>query len=418
MKVLKGATALETHSAILDLIRSSGEVTRIELAARSGLTGASISRIVKQLLAEGLVVETGVGDFTGGKRRTIIQLNAAARHAVGVSLDDGGVTYMVTDLAGAVVGRRRTAGIASGSPARVIKRIASEMQVFLESSGIDRTGLAGIGVAIPGRQDEQHHVLRSNPKATEWEMFAVEEELGSATGLPVAIENDSTCAAIGEYWVGRIPASTDFATLYMANGFGLGLVIDGDAYRGASSNVGEIGHLVLDVNGPECWCGNRGCLEALAAPHRVVELALQQDGLGERLGLSPRRDRLRRSFGKITAAAEAGDPGCRDLVQESARYLGKALVSITNLLDLDRIILAGPAFSSAADIYLQCAASEVDQHSFIRAVHPTMITLSSAGQDSAALGAAAMVLHSRLTPHQTSRQLAVIPDLVDPGTIP
>jgi predicted NBD/HSP70 family sugar kinase len=411
VKVLKGATALETHSAILDLIRSSGEVTRIELAARSGLTGASISRIVKQLLAEGLVVETGVGDFTGGKRRTIIQLNASARHAVGVSLDDAGVTYIVTDLAGAVIGRLRTAGIASGSPARVIKRIADELQEFLDNTGVDRSGLVGVGLAVPGRQDEDHHVLRSNPDATEWEMFAVEEALGSATGLPVAIENDSTCAAIGEYWVGRISASTDFATLYMSNGFGLGMVINGDAYRGASSNVGEIGHLVLDVNGPPCWCGNNGCLEALAAPRRIVDLALERSRLAERLGLSPRRDRLRRGFAKITAAAQSGDEDCRELIGLSAFYLAKALVSITNLLDLDRIILAGPAFSAAADIYLQRAAEELDRHSFVRAVHPTTITLSSAGQDSAALGAAAMVLHSRLTPHQTSRQLAVVSEV-------
>jgi predicted NBD/HSP70 family sugar kinase len=411
VKVLKGATALETHSAILDLIRSSGEVTRIELAARSGLTGASISRIVKQLLAEGLVIETGVGEFTGGKRRTIIQLNASARHAVGVSLDDVGVTYMVTDLAGSVVGRHRTAGIASGSPVGVIKRVVGELGAFLDGSGIERRTLVGIGVAMPGRRDEVHRVRRSDPEATGWELLAVQEALGSASGLPVAVENDSTCAAIGEYWVGRIPASTDFATLYMANGFGLGLVIDGDAYRGASSNVGEIGHLVLDVNGPECECGNRGCLEALAAPRRVVELGLQRPGLGVRLGLVERRDRLRRNFGKITEAAQAGDQDCRELVEQSAFYLAKALVSITNLLDLDRIILAGPAFSSAAEIYLRTAAAELDRYSFIRAVHPTMITLSSAGQDSAALGAAALVLHSRLTPHQTSRQLAVIPEV-------
>lgn len=408
MKVLKGVTALETHSAILDLIRSSGEVSRVELADRSGLTGASISRIVKQLLADGLVVETGVGDFTGGKRRTLIQLNAKARHAVGISLDDIGVTYMITDLSGAVVGRHRTAGIATTSPPRTIRRIAHELEDFLGRSHIDRKTLVGVGVAVAGRQDEEHHMLRSNPEATEWEMFAVEEALGSATGLPVGIENDSTCAAIGEYWVGRIPASTDFATLYMATGFGLGLVIDGDVYRGASSNVGEIGHVILDLNGPTCWCGNRGCLEALAAPRRVVELATQDRTMARDLRLSGEKTNIRADFDKITEAAAIGNDACVQLIEQSAHYLATALVSITNLLDLDRIILAGPAFNSAADIYLRSATDQLNRCSFVRAVHPTTITLSKAGQDSAAMGAAALVLHSRLTPHQTSRELAAV----------
>ncbi|SDR99260.1 ROK family transcriptional regulator [Microlunatus soli] len=415
MKALRGATALETHSAILDLIRTSGEVSRIELAARSGLTEASISRIVKQLLVEGLVIESGVGDFTGGKRRTLIQLNAGARHAVGISLDDAGITYMITDLGGAVVGRQHSAGIATTSPATVTKRVAQELQDFLVRSGVDRTTLVGIGIALAGRQDESHDVLRSNPQATEWEMFAVEDALGAATGLPVVIDNDSTCAAIGEYWTGRSPASEDFATLYLATGFGLGLVIDGDAYRGASSNVGEIGHLVLDVHGPPCWCGNNGCLEALAAPLRIVDLARQEPTTDDRLGLSGSRSNLRRDFATITEAAAAGDADCVELIEQSAFYVAMALVSVTNLLDLDRIILAGPGFNSAADIYLRVVTERLDRHSFARAVHPTTVSLSKAGQDSAALGAASMVLHSRMTPHQTSRPLAVVRA---PGTAP
>ena len=115
-KQLKGATAVETHSAILDLIRSSGVVSRIELAERSGLTGASISRIVKRLLDEGLIAEIGVGDRTGGKRRTLLQLNSRARHALGVSLDFASITYVVTDLSGIVIARLEAPGIGTEHP--------------------------------------------------------------------------------------------------------------------------------------------------------------------------------------------------------------------------------------------------------------------------------------------------------------
>ena len=117
-------------------------------------------------------------------------------------------------------------------------------------------------------------MLRSDPSATEWEFFDIEDTLSAATDLPVVVENDSTCAAIGEFWVGRIPASADFATIYMATGFGLGLVTNGDVYRGSSSNVGEIGHMVLDVNGPDCWCGVAAAWRCWPLPEAIVSPGL------------------------------------------------------------------------------------------------------------------------------------------------
>ena len=406
-KQLKGATAVETHSAILDLIRSSGVVSRIELAERSGLTGASISRIVKRLLDEGLIAEIGVGDRTGGKRRTLLQLNSRARHAVGVSLDFATITYVVTDLSGVVIARLEAPGIGRSSPASVVTRIAGELEDLLRSADVERSTVMGIGMAVAGRQDIGHHVLRSNTQTTDWEFFDIEKTLSTAADLPVVLENDSTCAAIGEFWVGRIPASADFATVYLASGFGLGLVTKGDVYRGSSSNVGEMGHMILDVNGPPCWCGSRGCLEALAAPRRIVERALAQPGLAAELGLQGVESTIRGDAALVAEAAAADHEQALPLIEDSAFYLAKALVSITNLLDLDQIILAGPGFGAVGEIYVRLAWQDLEQLSFVRAVHPTKVGLSKSGVNSAALGTASLVLHSRLTPHQTSSRLAL-----------
>jgi len=404
---MKGATAVETHSAILDLIRSSGVVSRIELADRSGLTGASISRIVKQLLSEGLIAEVGFGDRTGGKRRTLLQLNARSRHAVGVSLDFASITYLVTDLSGKVIARLDAEGIGHEPPGAVVTRIAAELDRLVTSTGVDRDTLMGIGIAVAGRQDSAHTVLRSNPDATEWELFDIEKTLSIAADLPVVVENDSTCAAIGEFWVGRIPASADFATVYMATGFGLGLVTNGDIYRGSSSNVGEIGHMVLDVHGPPCWCGSQGCLETLAAPARIVQQALAQPGLAAELGLVGDPATVRQDAERVARAAAADHEQALPVIEESAFYLSRALLSVTNLLDLDQIILAGPGFETAGDIYLRRVGQALERLSFVRAVHPTRVGLSKSSDMSAALGAASLVLHSRLTPHQTSSRLAL-----------
>jgi predicted NBD/HSP70 family sugar kinase len=186
----------------------------------------------------------------------------------------------------------------------------------------------------------------------------------------------------------------------MAAGFGLGLVTNGDVYRGSSSNVGEIGHMVIDVDGPECWCGGRGCLESLAAPAAVVRRAEHDGILVGRLGLRGRPLSVRSDFAKIARFAATGEPKCLELIEESATYLAKALLSITNLLDLDQIILAGPGFSEAGDIYMRVAAAEINRLSFVRAMHPTRVELSKLGPSAAALGAASLVLHTQLTPHQ------------------
>ncbi|MFC5268222.1 ROK family protein [Kribbella qitaiheensis] len=406
-KILKGATAQETHSAILDLIRSSGVVTRVDLADRSGLTGASISRVVKQLLADGLIIETGLGDPTGGKRATLLQFNPRARHAVGISIDTPSTTYVVTDMNGRVIEQLSAKGTGRDTPATVIKRLTAELEDLIVKTNIEPATLVGVGVALAGRQGGGDRLLRANASKYAWEPFAVRDTLSAAIDHPIVVENDSTCAAIGEFWAGRIPSANDFATVYMAAGFGLGLVTNGDVYRGSSSNVGEIGHMVLDVNGPDCWCGGRGCLESLAAPARVVSLAEQDKALTTDLGLRGRRSAIRSDFARIARAAASGDPRCLALIEESATYLAKALLSITNLLDLDQIILAGPGFSEAGEIYVRVASAEINRLSFVRAMHPTRVELSKLGPSAAALGAASLVLHSQLTPHQTSNRGAL-----------
>jgi predicted NBD/HSP70 family sugar kinase len=400
-KILKGANAQETHSAILDLIRSSGTVTRVDLADRSGLTGASISRVVKQLLADGLIIETGYGDPTGGKRATLLQFNPRARHAVGISIDTPTTSYVVTDMSGRVIEQLSSHGIGKESPETAVKRITAELEDLILKAEVEPATLVGVGVALAGRQGRGGtRLLRTDSEKYAWEPFAVRDILQAAIEHPIVVENDSTCAAIGEFWAGRIPSVNDFATVYMAAGFGLGLVTNGDVYRGSSSNVGEIGHMVIDADGPPCWCGGQGCLESLAAPAAVVRRAETDGILVGRLGLRGRPTSVRSDFAKIARLAVNGDPRCLDLIEESATYLAKALLSITNLLDLNQIILAGPGFSEAGDIYVRTAATEINRLSFVRAMHPTRVELSKLGPSAAALGAASLVLHSQLTPHQ------------------
>lgn len=393
-----GPSSANTRSVVLDMVRSGGTVTRTDLAERSGLTPTSIARIVKSLIEDGLVVEVGFLDSTGGKRSSLLELNTAGRFAVGLSLDAGRLTYVVTDLAGTVIGRLVSPGIEEGAPKEDVVRIARELGQLLVQLDIPLESVLGLGVAGAGL-DLGAGAERLSLTATEWESFALSKALEPKIGLPVVRDNDAACAALGQYWAGRVPATQDFATLYLSNGFGLGLMVGGRVARGASSNVGEIGHMIIDIDGPQCWCGARGCLEMLAAPRAVVAAALTDDDLAVQLGLSRDPQRFRADFEAIARAAARGEPRCCALIQRSALYVAAAMLSIVNVLDLDRIVLAGPGFADAGAIYVREIRDYAARFARTRAIHPVVIELADPGLDAAAGGAATLALQHALTPH-------------------
>jgi predicted NBD/HSP70 family sugar kinase len=393
-----GPSSANTRSVILDMVRSGGTVTRTELAERSGLTPTSITRIVKSLIEDGLVIEAGFLDSTGGKRSSLLELNTTGRFAVGLSLDAGRLTYVVTDLAGTVIGRLVSPGIEEAAPGEDVVRIARELGQLLVQLDIPLESVVGVGVAGAGL-DLGAGAERLSITATEWESFALNQALEPRIGLSVVRDNDAACAALGQYWAGRIPATEDFATLYMSNGFGLGLMTGGSIARGASSNVGEIGHMVIDVDGPACWCGANGCLEMLAAPRAVVAAAFEDEALAGELGLSGDPHRFRSDFEAIARAAAQGETRCQAIIRRSARYVAAAVLSVVNVLDLDRIVLAGPGFADAGAIYVREIRELVGRFARTRGIHRVLVELADPGLDAAAGGAATLALQHALTPH-------------------
>lgn len=404
-----GTSAEHSRSAVLDLIRSSGAVSRTELAEISGLTGTSITRIVRTLLETGLVVETGVAESTGGKRRSLLELNPTARSAVGLSLDAEELVWVLTDSGGRVLGRRTSPGIGHEAPRLVLPRIASEFERFLGVQEVPRESVVALGVAGAGL-DLRADAERLSVFSDEWESFPVQEELTARLRLPVVRENDAACAALGEYWAGRVPATQDLATLYMADGFGLGVVTGGRLLRGSSSNSGEIGHLVVRADGPSCWCGANGCLEIVAGPRALVAEARAHPGLAAALGLIGDDEHLRRDFDAIAEAAAGGDQTCSALVNGSARMVATAVLSVVNLLDLDRIHLAGPGFRIAGGSYLEAVRNLVGRAARTRDVHGVTVELSELGLDAAAVGAASLALQYVLTPHTRPAHTGHLPN--------
>ncbi|ROS23703.1 ROK family transcriptional regulator [Cellulomonas sp. PhB150] len=390
-----GVAHVTTRAALLDVIRGAGQISRVELTRATGLTGATVSTVVRRLIDDGLVVESGRAESTGGKPAVLLALDPDARYAVGIHLDHAGITYVLANLGGAIVGRWRRPGAGTDEPTAVVERIAAELTTFVAQVGVDPDRIVGLGVVSPGPLTGAAGMALTPPVMHAWTDYPLADALQRATGLPVMLENDATAAAVGEYWAGSSEASTCFAALYMGTGIGAGVMVHGDLYRGASSNTGEIGHICVDIDGPECWCGSQGCVEALAGPAAVVAAARTAGVALPDIGIAE-------DFAAVSRAAMVGQEPAAGIIERSARYVALAAQALANIMDLDRIVLTGPSFAHAGSLYVPAIQTQLDRSFFARTSHAIEVVISTHAAEAAAVGGAALVLQSELAPRASS----------------
>ncbi|WP_306980782.1 ROK family transcriptional regulator [Streptomyces canus] len=397
--------ALRSHNTalVLDLLRGAGAdgISRLELADRTGLTPQAVSKITARLREEGLAVEAGHRASTGGKRRTVLRLVPGAGHAVGVHLDRDALRAVLVDLAGTVVAERCAALDLGAGAEAVVAVVAGQVEALAKgvragdgtgaagqdtgsstgaaglpgggsasvegvqgpgevgAAGADTrssTGtpelpaeflptLLGVGVALPGPLDHSRGVLHRVTGFPEWDGFPLRDALARRLGVPVVVDKDTNAAALGLAVAGE---RGSFAYLHLGTGLGAGLVIDGAVHRGARTGAGEFGHQVVQLDGPPCGCGDRGCVEALCL-----------------------------------AAVARGD------LAEAARVLGIATGNLVALLDIDLVLLGGRTIATAPDAFLRGVAAVLDERARRAGEEPVPVR---AAPGEVADGAAQLVL--------------------------
>ncbi len=387
-----------SQALIVDLIRSAGPISRTELTQATGLTQPSVSNIVRRLIEAGLVRESGRAASQGGKPRTLLEINASAKYGIGIQLGFESITLVATDVRGGVVGRQLVNGAGSAPPEEVISRIATLYRDFVDAIGLPPASIAGVAIVAPGPIAQVGGVLLGPPTLSRWDEFPLKQELQSAIDAPVIVDNDAAAAAVGEFWSRQVSRTESFACIYMGTGIGAGMVLDSALYRGSSSNAGELGHISIDADGAPCHCGNRGCLERYAAPEAVMHAAHDVRGDLSDLSLGFDPETLSRDFDQLARAAIGGHDTALGLLQRSADQIASATVTLANLLDLDRLVLAGPGMAVAGSLYTRTIRSRLEQSFFARRAHPILVELSANPRDTAAIGAASLVLQGTIAP--------------------
>ncbi|MEU5157363.1 ROK family transcriptional regulator [Glycomyces sp. NPDC021274] len=387
---------MPTLAAVLDLIRARGSVSRVELAEATGLTAATMTHAVRKLIGLRLVHEVGTVPSQGTPRR-LLGIRTDSCYMVGIQFDAYTGTGVVVDVAGTVLAQRELPAPGMRSPADAIADIAETVRLLLQDAAVPRERVLGIGLATYGPQDREAGILLTPQPTPEWQGHPLARTLSEATGLPVSIENDATAAGIGIQTLSD--SASSFAVVYMSGGIGAGIILDGHPYRGVTSNGLELGHISVNALGAPCDCGNRGCLDRVAGPTAIVEQALADPELADRIERAA--DPLT-AFLSIGRAALHGDRAATELIATSTQRLAVATVTLVNLFDIGRVILAGRAFTDIGPVYRDALQTVLDEAIFMRHVHTVQVELAPDVTQAAAVGAATVILRNLLESPDTT----------------
>ena len=380
-----GATTVRRANlgVVLRHVASAGSCSRAQIAAETGLTRGTVSSLVSELIALQLVRETGETTSPRGTGRPGAALELAdVVVGVGIEVNVDYVAVSVEDLTGTVrYSRRSYRDNRSSPPATVLDRLGRAARRALDTALGEGLRPVGVSVAVAGLVEEASGTVVNAPNLA-WVDLPVAAELEARLGLPVQIENEANLAALAEHWTGAAVGIDDFVCVFGEVGVGGGIVLGGRLFRGFHGFGGEFGHILVDPEGRLCACGSRGCVETLVGVESIARAA----------GISPVVGRPRSLTDELVRRAEDGAPRVVRALDDVGRWLGVALASAFNLLDVRAVVLGG-CFGPLAPWLVDGVRSTLEERSLAARSGSFLVLPSAFGDIAAVRGAAALPLH-------------------------
>jgi predicted NBD/HSP70 family sugar kinase len=317
---------------VLRMLRREG-LSRSELAERTGLTRAAMSLIVGELLVDGIVVEAARRKSVSGRRPVPMELNPEYAYTLGLTISRTGSEAGVADMRGRLL-CRQPIEIAGLTRKESLRRIKACLRGLMRSYSSPSGRWLGLGISTPGPVDVAAGAMLNPPNFDIWHNVCLAAEMQDLDLGNVFLENNAQALTMAEKTFGAGRQSKSFVLLEVEAGIGSGIVINDALYSGWRGFGNEIGHTSIDLNGPLCSCGLRGCVEMYASVPRVLAQA-------RRLARIEKKNARIQNWRAFMDRAAAGDLPCRRLLKEQARALGTAIVNVINVLELDAVVLTG-----------------------------------------------------------------------------
>ena len=370
---------------VLRHIAANGSCSRAEVAAGTGLTRGTVSSLVAELVALDFVRENGEAPAPRGVGRPGVALElSGVMVGIGLEVNVDYVAVSVEDLTGTVRYAQRVYGDNRGSaPGPVLDRLGSVARAALDRAAAEGLRPIGISVAVPGLVEEASGTVVVAPNL-DWHGIPVADELRQRLGLPVLVENESNLAALAEHWTGAAVGIDDFVCVFGEVGVGGGVVLGGRLFRGTHGFGGEFGHVSVDPNGRRCACGSLGCVETLVGQESIAAAAgISTDGAMQSL------------TDELVRRAEDGSTQVIGALNDAGRWLGIALASTFNVLDLQAVVLGG-CFGPLAPWLVDDVRRTLEERSLAARSGSFVVVPSAFGDGAAVRGAAALSLRRAL----------------------
>lgn len=378
---------LHNQKKVLELLHQEKLISRIDIARRSNLQKQTVTNIVKELLTYQFVIEEAVLAKEGvGRKPVLLRLLRENLFAIGVEVTKSYLSGVVMDYNQTVIYQHKiTFPIPFLSNETLSQRDALlQLLVHLIDLLLEHVPHAGknlgICVGIQGIIDPSKGEVIHSPYLG-WHHVAVKQWLAARYSVPIYVENNVRAFARGEVWSRTVENSVDLShvlCIYLDEGVGAALVMNGQVYTGADYYAGEMGHMKINLDGPLCYCGQRGCLEAYVSVQRImVELNLTGQ-----------------SFTETISRLENGDVAALAILEEVGRHIGFVIGNVLNLLNSGAVIIGGEL--TMASRWFQSSLNRSLDHTTIATVRDTPIYYSDYSRNNCALGAAALVFQEWL----------------------
>ncbi len=363
--------------------------SRQDLSVATGLSAGTVTNVIRELLDEGIVIETGLAESGGGRPRAMLGMNPGYGYVIGVDVGETRTRVELFDLT--MTERAKTEYPLD--PYRhdvdvVVAQILSGLDAVLADSGADPGQVLGVGIGVPGIIEQGPEVL-VHGQTYNWDAVPLEQLLRAgplpAPGWPLFFDNGAKTMGQAELWFGAGRGARNAVVILVGSGVGASLISGGTTYRGATSSAAEFGHIMVVANGRQCRCGSTGCLEAYAGAEAILE----------RYGRPMAGGDQEAALAELIAAADTSVLAAA-ILEETSQYLGAGIGSLINLLNPERVIIGGWAGLQLSGTLLPAIRESTKAHSLRHPFAATSIGLGQLGPWAVALGAATLPMESFL----------------------
>jgi N-acetylglucosamine repressor len=387
-----------SQAAVLNAVRDSGNLSRAQVSDASGLSLATVKRLVDELVSAGMLVEGSFVSSPGrGRKPSVVRMNGAYGHSIGLALQPGRLRATAISFDGSPIYHEEALSV-SREPGELVEQLLAAAAKAIDACATAAQGpLLGVGIGVAGLVDARSGTVLYCPGIPGWENTALAALARERFGVPVCLDDSVRCMALAEKRYGAAKSLSTFLFLYIGLGVGSGIVLDNRIYRGANGASGEFGHITVKEHGPLCKCGNRGCLEALVSTEAILARARELIASRVYTSLDHQTDGGSSiSLGHICSAAVTGDRLAGVVVGEIEENIGIGVANLINVFDPGTVVLAGEVVEEMHGLILEGVERIVRRRALHAISQRTAITKSLLPVHSGERGAATLVIEELL----------------------